>query len=195
MGHVLTNSGFLHFSQLRLVPLPRRNKQQDAAICMGLRAARLGPRPMASHSRITTIMSAHTVRGKKQLEQSVTPVAHSPVIEQCADRQDGEQKTSVPDTTHVRLSSNDSNPRSRLLYCGLAASHSLFEDPGLASCSMVLPAAIIVEGVLAQLPAAPMARTDARPTAATGHTGSVGTAHTSRSCAILRKVQPPSPNA
>ena len=43
----------------------------------------------------------------------------------------------------------------------------MFEGCGLASRSMTFPAAIIVEGVLAQLSAAAhMARTDARPAAA-----------------------------
>ena len=64
---------------------------------------------------------------------------------------------------------------------------------------MSFPAAIIVEGVLAQLPAAAhMARKmrdQRRRRVGPGHTGNVGAAHTSRSCAILRKVQPPSPNA
>jgi hypothetical protein len=46
---------------------------------------------------------------------------------------------------------------------------ALFDGSEPASCSMALPAAIIVEGVPAQLPAAAhMARTDARPRAAAG---------------------------
>ncbi len=116
-------------------------------------AALVVPRVARSpqHEPRGAIPAARIAAGQSFVQQRVGTFEHRPPI------------------TRANLSSNGSNRRSRRLYQVFRVYQSLFEGAGLASRSMSFPAAIIVEGVPAQLPAAAhMARTDARPTAAAG---------------------------